>query len=66
MIKPRLKMLRSIYLAQERRVFFAAGLDHLLPKQETAEMDMNVLLAAIKAKATDPQAVETLRNALGM
>lgn len=66
MCKPRLKMLRSIYLAQERRVFSAAGLDHLLPKQENAEMDLSVLLAAIKAKATDPQAVEALRNALGI
>lgn len=62
----RLKMLRPVYLAQEQRVFAAAGLDHLLPKQENAEMDMGALLAAIKEKAADPQALEALRKALGI
>jgi integrase len=63
-VTPRLKMLRPVYLAQEQRVFAAAGLDHLLPKQENAEMDMGALLAAIKEKAADPQALQALRKAL--
>lgn len=33
MIKSRLKMLRPIYLAHEKRVLTAAGLAHLLPQE---------------------------------
>lgn len=35
MVKPRLKMLRPIYEAHERRVFEAAGIEGLLPRRET-------------------------------
>ena len=63
-LKFHLRTLRPIYETHERRVFSAAGLDHLLPKQETAEMDIGVLLAAIKEMAKDPPALEALRNAL--
>ena len=51
MVKPRLKMLRPIYLAHERRVFKAAGLDAPLPedpKQANQKESISALLALAK------------------
>ena len=64
MVKPRLKMLRPIYLAHEKRVFKAAGLDGLLPKDEKpAETDQ--LIAALTQKAKqDPEVLKKVLAAL--
>ncbi|GAB1393346.1 hypothetical protein MASR1M60_15090 [Rhodocyclaceae bacterium] len=58
MMKSRLKMLRPIYLAHEKRVFRAAGLDALLPKEDKpAETDQ--LIAALTQKAKqDPEVLK--------
>ncbi|MFZ4538887.1 tyrosine-type recombinase/integrase [Propionivibrio sp.] len=64
MIKAKLKMLRSIYEAHERRIFNAAGLHDLLPKEKDAN-DLEALIAAIKQQASDPTAMAAIKAALG-
>lgn len=62
MIKPRLKMLRPLYLAHERRVFKAAGLDEFLPA-EKSEVDQ--ALAILKKSIGDnPDALKKLLASL--
>jgi integrase len=64
MVKPRLKMLRPIYLAHERRVFKAAGLDAFLPadpKKLKQKESIDALLALAKE---DPKLRQQLREAL--
>jgi integrase len=61
MVKPKLKMLRPIYLAQERRVLTAAGLENLLPEQDD---NLDELLKALKAKAANPAALKRILEAL--
>lgn len=64
MVKPRLKMLRPIYVAHEKRVFKAAGLDGLLPKDEKP-VETNQLIAALTRKAKqDPEVLKKVLAAL--
>ena len=49
MVKARLKMLRPIYEAHERRVLAAAGLSGLLPRHDERD-DLDGLIEKIKAK----------------
>jgi integrase len=60
MMKSRLKMLRPLYLAHEKRVFRAAGLDALLPKEDKPA-DTDQLIAALTLKAKqDPEVLKKL------
>lgn len=63
-IKANLRMLRSIYEAHERRVFEAAGLSELLPAQASDD-GVDQLIEKIKAKATDPEVLKKIMEALG-
>jgi hypothetical protein len=64
MVKPRLKMLRPIYLAHERQVFKTAGLDHLLPNDgKPSNTDQLINELTKKAKA-DPEILKKLMAAL--
>ena len=65
MIKPRLRMLRPIYLAHERRVFAAAGLDDLLPKNQKQSGDEALITALLKKAKSDPKLLERLMAELG-
>jgi integrase len=61
MVKARLRMLRPIYEAHERRVLEAAGLESLLPKQSD---DLDGLIETLKSKASDPEALKRILDAL--
>jgi integrase len=62
MVRPRLKMLRPIYLAHERRVLKAAGLDDLLPPEKS---DVDKLVAELKRKLSDdPAALRKILDTL--
>jgi integrase len=63
MVKARLKMLRPIYEAHERRVLEAAGLESLLPKQKSDD-DLDGLIETLKSKASDPEALKRILDAL--
>lgn len=65
MLKSRLKMLRPIYLAHERRVLTAAGLTHLLPVEtKTTQTDLQALLEALKSNADNPEAMALIKAAI--
>lgn len=65
MLKSRLKMLRPIYLAHEKRVLTAAGLKHLLPAETKAiPADLEGLLEALKSNADNPEAMALIRAAI--
>jgi integrase len=63
MVKAKLKMLRPIYEAHERRVLAAAGLSRLLPSQDERD-DLDGLIEKIKAKVSDPEALQKIMAAL--
>ncbi len=63
MVKARLKMLQPIYEAHERRVLEAAGLESLLPKQKNDD-DLDGLIETLKSKASDPEALKRILDAL--
>jgi hypothetical protein len=60
MVKPRLRMLRPIYLAHERRVFEAAGLADLLPKDQKPSDDEALIAELLKKAKNDPKLLEIL------
>jgi integrase len=62
MVRAKLKILRPLYAAQERRVLTAAGLTDLLPEEEAD--DIAGLIAALKKKSKDPAAMKKIRAAL--
>jgi integrase len=64
MVKMHLKMLRQIYLAHERRVFKAAGLDEFLPKEEMQPDLESQLDALLEMAKDDPSLLERLRAKL--
>ena len=65
MIKSRLKMLRPIYLAHEKRVLTAAGLAHLLPQEtKKSSKDLDDLIEALKSKNVDAEAMQRIKAAM--
>lgn len=64
MIKPRLKMLRPIYLAHEKRVFLAAGLGDLLPNEPKQNETEDLIAALMKKAKDDPAVLEKLMAAM--
>lgn len=64
MVKPRLKMLRPIYLAHERRVFRAAGLDALLPEDPKKAKQKESISALLALAKEDPKLRQQLLEAL--
>lgn len=64
MIKSRLKMLRPIYLAHERRVFNAAGLNGLLPHEEIKSDDETLLAAFLRMAKDNPSLLKRLNDQL--
>lgn len=66
MLKSRLKMLRPIYLAHEKRVLTAAGLAHFLPKESIKQPpNLHDLLETLKANADNPEAMALIRATIG-
>ena len=65
MIKPKLAILRPLYVAQERRVFNAAGLDALLPVVSAEQAGLNELLALLKSAKPDAETLSRIKTALG-
>jgi integrase len=49
MVKPKLAILRPLYLAQERRVFIAAGLGDFLPEVSAGQSGLYELIALLKS-----------------
>jgi integrase len=64
MVKPRLKMLRPIYLAHERRVFKAAGLDAFLPDDPKKVKQKESIDAVLALAKKDPKLRQQLREAM--
>jgi hypothetical protein len=64
MVNPKLKMLRPIFLAHERRVLSAAGLEHLLPKDPKLAKEEDAMNAMLKRAKDDPKFREQLKAAL--
>ena len=64
MIKPKLAILRPLYIAQERRVFSAAGLDDLLPEISTEQAGLDELLALLKSVKPDAETLSKIKAAL--
>ena len=64
MVRMHLKMLRPIYLAHERRVFKAAGIDEFLPKEERQPDLESQLDALLEMAKDDPRLLERLRAKL--
>lgn len=63
MVKPRLKMLRPIYLAHEKRVFKASGLGDLLPQDKS---DVDKLINELKMKINgNPDVLKQILTSLG-
>ena len=65
MIKPKLAILRPLYIAQERRVFNAAELDDLLPKISAEQAGLNELLALLKSAKPDAETLSRFKAVLG-
>lgn len=63
-IKPHLKMLRPIYLAHEKRVLTAAGLQEFLPQEKSQFEDEDLLAATLKKAKDDPSWLERLKAEL--
>jgi hypothetical protein len=64
MLQPRLAMLRHVYIAHERKVFEAAGLSALLPKEKGD--GISEIVEALKGKAGDAKALAKIKKALGI
>ena len=60
-IKPHLKMLRPIYLAHEKRVLTAAGLQEFLPQEKSQSKDEAFLADLLKKAKDDPSLLEKLK-----
>ena len=65
MMKPKLAILRPLYLAQERRVFEAAGLNSYLPEVSVTKRGLNDLLAMLKSVTLDAETLGKIKEALG-
>ena len=65
MMKPKLAILRPLYVAQERRVFNAAGISDLLPDVPAEQASLNELLALLKTVRPDAETLGRIRAALG-
>lgn len=65
MMKPKLAILRPLYVAQERRVFNAAGIGDLLPDVPAEQASLNELLALLKTVRPDAETLGRIRAALG-
>jgi hypothetical protein len=59
--KPHLKMLRPIYLAHEKRVLTAAGLQEFLPQEKSQSKDEAFLADLLKKAKDDPNLLEKLK-----
>lgn len=64
MMKPKLAILRPLYLAQERRVFKAAGLDSLLPEVSADQAGLTELISLIKLLKPDAETMTKIKAAL--
>ena len=57
-------MLRPIYLAHEKRVLTAAGLQEFLPQEKSQFEDEDLLAATLKKAKDDPSWLERLQAKL--